>query len=374
MLTEQFRIVDDPKEICAARWRPVARSLPGFRIEVFRALAAQSAAPRRFKIFLVEDPQGIHAAAVCQQVTRAGEPSPLDSLLFGRARKFCDALRVRTRPYLSFFLPLGGGLPISARAAEEGDQRRWLTTLLDGIERYAEQHGFGLAFGNIPQSTLLSEMLTARNYLGSEARPTTMMAIDWQDMDGYIAHLRRDSASAAKTVRNERRRARKLGITIRRIPFDEAAGRTLYDFARRHYRHKNGFEPAFAPDFFSRLAALAGDDFVMFEARRHGECTGMLGMLRSADTAWMAWLGFAETARDNDFTYFNLAYYEPAGYAPAAGIRTLLYGNSVYGAKLRRGCRLARCDFFYRPQGRVMRALARPCFRVHRAWYRRKFR
>lgn len=374
MRSEQLRIVDDPKEIDPERWKAVSKSMPGFRIEVFRSLAEQSVEPRQFRIFVIEDDGGIHAAAVCQLVGDAGDLSPLDSLLFGRGRKLCDALRVSTRPYLSFFLPLGGGTALSVREAAEEDQRRWLGALFDGIERHAEASAAGIAFVGIARDALSRRVLVSRGYLETEARPTTFMSVEWDDIDGYIAHLRRDSANAANTVRYERSRSRKLGVVVRKIPVDEAATDALYAFASDHYRHKNGLDPVFAPDFFSRLAAMTGDDFLLFEARRNGTRTALLGALRSEDTAWITWVGFDKRDRQNDFTYFNLAFYLPAEYAASAGIRTLLYGNSVYGAKLRRGCRMVRCGLLYRPDSALARGAARPFFRAHRAWYRRKFR
>ena len=372
MRPERLRVVEDLRTIPAEQWRPLALVQPAFRLEVFRSLAEQSIRPRCFKAFMIEDSEGASAAAVCQAVTQAAQYSPLDSLLFGRARKLCEALHLSPRPYLSFSLPLGGGAAISVRAADANSARRCLNELLDGIETYASQRRFGVAFMGIEQDALPDSILRERGYLACETPPTTMLAVEWNDIDGYVTHLRRTSASAASTVRNELTRAHKHGVAIRQIPCDDSGAQALYEFASRHYRLKNGVEPVYAPDFFLRLASMLGEDFLLFEARRNGARTAMLGAVRSAEVAWVTWLGFDANERPNDFTYFNLAYYALAAFAPVAGIRTLLYGNGAYDAKLRRGCRMTRCGAFYRPHSSLMRGIASCFFLAHRTWYKQK--
>lgn len=374
MGTERFKIVDDLSELAAEQWRRFAQGHPGLHLAVLQSLSEQSLKPLRFKAFVVEDAAGIAAAAVCQSVTQASQYSSLDSLLFGRARQLCAALRLHARPYLAFSLPLGGGAAIAARTASADEMRHRLTTLLDGVETYATEHHFGVAFMRIEEGTLASLLLRERGYLESKTPSTATLAVEWDDFDGYLAYLHRSSPKAASMVRNERTRARKQGVEIRRIPCDEAGARALYDFASRHYREKNGSDPVYTADFFVRLAAMLGEDFLLFEARRHGARTALSVGVRSVEVVWATWVGFAPGERPNDFTYFNLCYYAMADYAPAANIRTVLYGNGAYDAKLRRGCRITECSVFYRPHSGFMRAVATPFFRMHRAWYRRKLR
>ncbi len=372
MSLERFRIVDDLNALSAAHWKAVTRSEPALRMEVLRSLGQQVSRPLHMRAFVLEDAEGLAAAALFREILPSTDYSPLDSLLFGRARRFCSELRVDLRPYLSFNLPLGGAAAISVREAPAEEEHRRLDALLDGIESYAAQCKFGIGFMRVERESAANIALRDRGYLETDTLPTTILSVEWPDLDGYVEHLRRSSINAADTVRQERGRARKQGIVIRRIPASEASAVDLYRLAYSHYRQKNGSEPAYTADFFARLAQELGEDFVLFEARRNDIRTALLGVVRSADLAWVSWVGFEAVNRPRDFTYFNLVYYALAEYAPSAGIRKLLYGNGAYEAKLRRGCQLRECSVFYRPHSAAVRAGACPFFVVHRAWQRRK--
>ena len=78
--------------------------------------------------------------------------------------------------------------------------------------------------------------------------------------------------------------------------------------------------------------------------------------------------------RPNDFTYANLTYYHAADWAPARGLKTLLYGNAVQQLKARRGCRLLDCRLFYRPHREILRPAVRVFLWVYRTWNRWKNR
>jgi predicted N-acyltransferase len=216
------------------------------------------------------------------------------------------------------------------------------------------------------------QVLRERGYLYTEMLPTTHLHVQWPDFNGYLAHLRAISPKAASAVRNERNRSRKRGVEIRQVDASGANANLFDELARRHFRHKNGTEPLFAGDFFERLSHSLGKDFLLFEAARAGKVIAMLGGVRSADIVWVPWVGFESPGMDTDFTYFNLAYYTPADYAPSVGIRRLIYGNSVYQAKRRRGCTLVRCFAMYRPRSALSRVVSKPFFSFHRAWYGRK--
>lgn len=372
MSVERFRIIDELNALSVAHWKAVTRGEPALRMEVLRSLGRQASRPLSMRAFVLEDAEGLAAAALFREILPSTEFSPLDLLLFGRARKYCSELRVDLRPYLSFHLPLGGAAAISVREAPAEEEHRRLDALLDGIENYAAQRKFGIGFMHVERESAASIALRDRGYLETDTLPTTVLSIEWPDLNGYVEHLRRSSVNAADTVRQERGRARKQGVVIRRIPANESNAVDLYRLAHTHYRQKNGSEPAYTQDFFARLAQELGEDFLLFEARRNDVRTALLGVVRSGEVAWVSWVGFEAVNRPRDFTYFNLVYYALAEYAPPAGIRRLLYGNGAYEAKLRRGCQLRQCSIFYRPHGAAMRAAARPFFVVHRAWHRRK--
>lgn len=372
---ERLCITDGLAQIPESGWRDLAIGNPAMRFEVLKAIEHSATRHLNLQTFLLENDEGLAAAAICESVTAAGAYNPLDSLLFGRAMRVARILAVSTRPVLLFSPPLGNGAAVILRNTRTGERRRLLNRLLDGIEAYATDRKFGIAFiGVSGDDEMQTEALRDRRYLETEVQPTTCLDVKWRDFEGYVDYLRRRSKSAAGTARRERDRNRSSGVHIRCVPSNSVDPLAFYTLAQEHYRHKNGQDPLYGPRFLPQLIQALGDDFLVFEAERHGQRVAMLGIVRSGDVGWLSCLGIDLRNRSNDFTYFNLVFYHLADRAAALGLRTLLYGNGAYHAKRMRGCRLTVSRLFYQPYRPLRRLAAKPYFRIHRAWYRRKLR
>jgi predicted N-acyltransferase len=373
--SQRLRIVQDVEQLPDAEWQSLVLGHPALRLEVLRVTAKAASRPLPVQIFLLEDDRGIAAAAVCEPITATAAHNMLDALLFGRAERLVRRLRISTRPLLLFKCPLGRQAPIVLRAGECAQQMRDLSSLLDGIEEHAAGHDLGIAFiGLTVEDELLCSALRSRRYLDSEIDSTARLEIEWSDFDGYVNHLRTRSRNAAKVVRNERNRNRKNGVRIQRVRPGAAETQALYTLMYAHYRDKNGRDLPFGPAFLPRLAASLGDDLLIFEARRDDRVIGTVFVVRSGSVGWVVSVGIELLDRPNDFTYANLLFYHAADWAPALGIKTLLYGTAVQRAKLTRGCRLIACRLFYRPHGRFTRLFIWPYMLIHQARFRWKNR
>jgi predicted N-acyltransferase len=204
-------------------------------------------------------------------------------------------------------------------------------------------------------------------------QPLAHLDVNWKDIDGYVAHLRTRSGSAARHVRQELRKNRDSGVVIRRLMPDADSAARLDSVVRDHFRQKNGEDPPYPPSFFSTLIAMLPEDFLIFEAHLAGRTLGMLGVIRSGSVASAPWLGMTADGARHAATYFGLAYYHLADQAASLGIRRILYGTTVYEAKTRRGCVLTPTRVFYRPRSRAGRLLGAPYVRLHETWYQRKY-
>lgn len=372
-MTEQLRIEDDVERLPADDWQRLMRGRPALRLEVLRAIAATASTALSLRVFMLVDEIGIAAAAVCECV-REHEPfSVLDALLYGRARRLAAALGGSTRPTLLFCTPVGTESAVVVRPAEPTEQRRILDRLLGEIEAQAAGQKLGIGFtGVFADDELVAEVLRARNYVATQVQPIARLQIEWSDFDGYVRQLQQRSQNAARTVRNERKRNRRSGVSIRQIPATAANIEALDGFMRRHYQDKNGTDLHFGPKFLPLVADLLGEDFVLLEAVRDGRPVGMLAVVRSGPVAWSAWFGIELIDRRNDFTYTNLVYYHLAESAAALGLKTVLYGTHALDTKRRRGCQIIGNRLFYRPHRPWARPLARAYFAIHRAWFARK--
>lgn len=372
---EHLRIAQGVEQLPESAWQGLVHGRPALRLEVLRAIVSNATRPLALQIFLLEDQRGLAAAAICEPVTAGCAHNPLDALLFGRAARAAGWLGVSTRPVLVFNAPLMRQTPVVLRPGDRAEQCRLLDRLLDRIEGYAVALKLGVAFvGVTPEDEPLWTALSSRRYLGSEFESTARLGIEWSDFDGYVSHLRKRSKKAAQNARTERNRNRMSGVSIRQVQCSDAVAQAFYTITRDHFRHKNGRDPLYGPQFLPQLSKALGDDLLIFEAVRNGERVAMSAVVRSGSVGWMAWVGVALRGRANDFTYANIMFYHAADWAPALGLKTLLYGTAAQKSKVRRGCRLLTCHLFYRPHRRIMRMAARPYLAIHQAWCRRKRR
>jgi predicted N-acyltransferase len=372
---QRLRIVQDVEQLPGAEWQSLVFGHPALHLEVLRAIAKTASRPLPLQVFLLEDQRGLAAAAVCEPIAASAAHNMLDTLLFGRAERLVRRLRVSTQPLLLFKCPLARQAPIVLRPGERAQQVRDLTSLLDGIEEHAARHNLGIAFiGFTTEDELLCSALRSRRYLDSEIDSTARLEIEWTDFDGYVNHLRTRSKNAAKIARNERNRNRRNGVCIQQVRPGAAETQALYTLMYEHYRHKNGRDLPFGPAFLPCLAAALGDDVLLFEARRDSRVVGTVLVVRSGEVGWVVSVGIELRDRPNDFTYANLLFYHAADWAPALGIKSLLYGTAVQKTKLTRGCRLVPCRLFYRPHRRFNRLFIAPYLLIHQARFRWKNR
>ena len=369
----RLRIVRDVEPIPEALWQALVVGRPALRLEVLGAISKAASRPLSLQFFLLEDKDGIAAAAICELFAASGVYSPLDALLFGGASRIARALGVSTKPLLLFKPPLAQQAPVILRSGDLAQQTLALASLLDGIEEHAARENLAIAFiGFTADDEFIGSALRARRYLDSEIGTIAQLEIQWTDFDSYVGWLRTRSRNAAKIARNERNRNRRNGVSIRQLRPGPADMQALYEITDEHYRYKSGRDLPFGPQFLPLLATALGDDLLIFEARRDGHRVGTLWVVRSGFVGWVAYVGIELRDRRNDFTYANLLFYHVADWAPALGLRTLLYGSAVQKAKQVRGCRLIACHLFYRPHGRLMRLLAAPYLVIHQARFRRK--
>jgi hypothetical protein len=353
-MTERISRLTDLAAVPAGPWRELTAGRPGLRLELLQSLENTAIRPLHLHAFLVEDAAGIVAAAVLRLFADRSVANPLDRVLFGRGVRVAQALRCTTGPLLLVGQPLGAGCGVVLRHGMPGALAYpILARLADEIERYAADRDCTVAFQPVVagDDALIASVLRDRGYLATETAPTTHLAVHWNDLDGYIRYLSQRSRSAARTVRYESTYNERSRVVIRRLPSEPASAQALDTLLRIHYRRKNGVEPPYAKTFMPRLVAAMPDDFLIFEARRDAQTLGMVGLVRSGDVAWVAWLGVVDQTLRRDFTYFNLCFYQPIARAASLGIRRMLYGNMAYQASspsmkssTGRGRRLPACS------------------------------
>ncbi len=352
--------------IDASMWGDITRDRPLLSLPLLQECAAGRAGSL---VVLAFGPVDAPEAVIVGVRTDRDAERPVESLLFGRAGRLAARLRL-LGSLLVVGSPIGQDSGIAFRAAAPLPER--VAVLCDALERWSTNRRLGTSLLAVRAADAFAEALPAAwRSSASFARTTAELEVRWQDFDGYLATLR--SRNTRGTVRSERNRNARSGVVIRSVGVDAVSARALQRFGEAHYRRKNGVDAGLPADMLERALPRMADHVTILEAVRAGTRCAMLAVVRSGRVAWPGWLGIEAADRPNDFTYFNLGYYELVHRAPALGIERILYGNSVIDAKLARGASRMPMRFVVRPRSLVRKLLTAAALALHRRLLARKF-
>ncbi|MBL7253388.1 GNAT family N-acetyltransferase [Paractinoplanes lichenicola] len=162
------------------------------------------------------------------------------------------------------------------------------------------------------------------------------MDVTWDDLDGYIAGLRRNQRFA---VRRELREIAARGIEIRERPIEAEEPDLLPLRAQLVTKYGGVPDARREADSFRHLRDHFGPENVwIVEARKRGALLSFAMLVRDGDQWTVLMSGTDYTHPDASFTYFATVFYRPAELAPAQGITTIAYGLGTVQAKKLRGC------------------------------------
>jgi predicted N-acyltransferase len=211
--------------------------------------------------------------------------------------------------------------------------------LLRASAALADEDGSVLTFAYLADAALAEDIADT---LGSVEHglvgADTVLDVDWEDFDGYLAGRSRGRRS---TIRRERRQYLSSDL---RTSVHESTAALGEDTAllQVHLAGKYGVgtsaESVLAD--YADLAATLDDNVLVFAADRDGVTVGVCICLRDADSLHIRSVGFDYSLVGDDFVYFNLMFYEPLLWGMANGVRRFSFGNGAYRAKQLRGCHL----------------------------------
>ena len=250
-----------------------------------------------------------------------------------------------------------------------------MTLLFDGIEHEASKYKLPVAFVNVMNhESELMEMLSGRRYNKSVHIPLNFMDVKWSSFDGYLRYLGGISASARKNVRNEINRNRKGGTVVKELQETGPCNERLSELLNTHSFKLNGRPFGFSKDFFCELKSNLGSDASVYVSLKAGILTGV-----SVDLWWNGTLhglvvGVDPNLSENDFTYFNLAYYRQIMDAIQKQTKRLYYGRGAYEAKIRRGFKTTDLHIYYKMSGKTRNIIIKLWFVLLSTWNRYRLR
>jgi predicted N-acyltransferase len=154
----------------------------------------------------------------------------------------------------------------------------------------------------------------------------------YADFEGFLARM---SHAKRKNIRQERRRVREAGVSLRRLQ-GAAIEKRHWEFFNRCYRHTyaaHGSSPYLNLEFFLRMGAALAEHTVMILAERGGTAIASALLFADATTLYGRYWGAVEHV---PLLHFECCYYQPIEHAIANGLRAF-EGGAQGEHKLFRG-------------------------------------
>ncbi|MGW6947508.1 hypothetical protein [Streptomyces xanthophaeus] len=223
---------------------------------------------------------------------------------------------------------------------------RALTELVSGAERIAAERGLPVVeFGNVrdePEWAPLHRILSDRGYVPVTTGADAVLDAPDTGLDAYFDGFR---SHRRKVLRKERARFLELGHHVEVLGADGLTPDLVELQLDRYRRYGHEADADAVRDRFRRAASIPG-----LRVLRADGADGPLGFVAFYEDLphrrLIPRLGAFST--EDRGSYFNLAYYELIAHAARGGGFRIHYGESTYGAKAARGCRLTRLVTYFR--------------------------
>lgn len=324
--------------------------------------------------FLYQENRCLSGAAVCYPVPENVKMFSPDNLLFGRFKKFVTPLRLSFLPTLMCGpLKAYGKHILLGKSIDQSKKGIIVNAILDAAEAEAKKRKLSLSFSRtLEQETILLKQLRQRGYLKTADLPLAYMDISWDSFDAYKKHIRKRSLNMKKNIAIEINRNKKAGVIISKVKNLTEQENRLYALLNGNCIKHNKASLPFHENFLSQLKKNFGDDLVIYRSIKNNRISGMGIMLRSGDAGYLSFVGVDHHLSQNDATFFNMLFYRPIADAITEDIKRLYYGNAMYDMKIRRGCKIEKAFFFYKPCRACFRPAVTAWFYLHKLWYQKK--
>jgi uncharacterized protein len=206
------------------------------------------------------------------------------------------------------FTPVRGGRILARTAA---DRRRLVDAALELARDLSSLH---VLFAGEEDANLLAE----RGFLIRRTVQFHWKNEGYADFEDFLARL---SHARRKNIRQERRRVREAGVTVRWLE-GRAAGAREWEFFNRCYRRTYAAHrstPYLSLDFFLRIGAALPDNVTMVLGEREGKPVAASLLLRDEETLYGRYWGAVEHI---PLLHFECCYYQAIEYAISRKIKT----------------------------------------------------
>jgi len=326
---ERVRIVESLAGVDAQAWNALVAATPGanlfLRHEFLAALLESGCASPRTgwtPRFLLLERGGALAAAMP---------------LFAKSHSYGEYVfdwawaNAYARHGIDYYPKLLGAVPFTPVAGARlladntADREALVSAALETAQEYSSLH---VLFATEAEARLMQ----SRGMLLRHTVQFHWTNAGYADFDAFLAGL---SRARRKNIRQERRRVREAGVTLRTLRGAEIEPQH-WEFFHRCYRHTyatHGSSPYLTLAFFRRLGASLPGHTVLFLAERDGRAVAASLCLADGPHLYGRYWGAVEHI---PLLHFECCYYQPIEHAIARGLETF-EGGAQGEHKLFRG-------------------------------------
>jgi len=320
----------------------------------------------------VDDKGKIIGASACY-IEQKNEGRIIEKVILGKLLKY-GAKKISFLPALICNRQRGDGTHFIFHPELNDDQIILIQNkILDEIEQIAKNNNISVCFLNITDDEVhLIKALKQRGFYSSLDIPSNFIDIKWTSFEGYMEYLSKKYSNITKSIRRELNKNRKSGVVIE--PFENIGNHQerLIDLLKiNHFKYNSTVFP-FKQNYFRQIKENFGNNAVIYTAVKDGIIIGVCIELRRGKEIFHSNIGVDHNLSQNDYTFFNLSYYEPIKHATQCKISRIYYGRGLYHTKIRRGCTARSMYIFYKPQNNLFKPAVKFWFGFHRWWMKRK--
>ncbi|MEJ2615029.1 MAG: GNAT family N-acetyltransferase [Ignavibacteriaceae bacterium] len=321
----------------------------------------------------INEHEEIIGASVCY-FEQKNEGRIIDKVILGKLLKFGLIEKLSFFPAVICNRQRGNGTHFILYPGISNDQIILLQNkILDEIERIAKNNKASVCFMNINENeTQLMKSLKKRGYYKSMDLPSNFIDIKWSSFEEYENHLSKKYLNMKKSIRRELNKNRKSGVIIEKLENINSHHERLLELLKKNHFKYNLSPFPFKPDLFKKIKENFGNNTSIYIAVKDGIIIGVQVELRRGKEVFLSNVGIDYEYSQKDFTFFNLAYYEPIKHAIQYDIARIYYGRGSYETKMRRGCTTQDMYIFYKPRKKLLSPIVNLWFAFHYIWMKRK--
>ena len=280
---------------------------------------------------------------------RNNRVSFVTSELLGRLNKFTVKLGISFLP--AIICGSRGEHLLVDKKCDSREREAITNTILDTLMNEARKKKLPICFPYLDDNERsLMMLLKKRGFNHTPVTPYMYIDIRWSTFEDYVKDIGKISKNMKKSLLNEIKRNKKMGVRIEIETEPRKHEDRLYELINKHYLKHTGSPFHFKKEFIHKVQENSGQQCRFYISWKNGVITGTSFSLIKNDVEYSYLTAVERKLAGNDMTFFNMGFH----------------------MKARRGCKAGNLYFYYKASEKITNIAIKPWFIFLSKWYQRK--